>query len=175
MCQSDREREFQEVGNARSSNSLIWAGFALTNFVTVVAVFSAFGAEISLPFQLACSLFLMAGGFFATGWALYETAGSCHSLRLAVEACAYRVWKQRNTKKDKFVPNPREIYIKQAEYCSLGGTSVWSTGVAILLWDLRMHLTMTIWILTVVIAYLFAIPRYYNWRETQKQVVNQRE
>ena len=162
MTNGDSEKEFKEVGNARSQNSLVWAGFSLTNFVTIVAIFFAFGVEISIPFQVATSFFLIAGTFFAVGWAFNETAGSAYRIK----AHPYRIWKQRNTtENNELAPNPRETCLRQAQYCNLAGTLMWSIGVFLLLWDLQMPVTAIIWTLTAIAGYSFAIPRYFNWGE----------
>jgi hypothetical protein len=63
--------KLREVGNCRSENSLVWAGFALTNFVTIAALYSVFKVKWSPIFQTASFLFLLAGTLFAIGWVLY--------------------------------------------------------------------------------------------------------
>lgn len=165
MCDNGREEEFRKLGSDRSSNSLAWAGFALTNFVTVVAIFSIFNAETSIPFQISSSLFLMSGAFFAVSWALNESAGHAYEPRLSVLARPYKIWKQINRNNEELVSNPRETYVRQAQYCNMAGTLVWSIGITILLWYLRMYLAAGIWTATFIVAYLFAIPRYFAWKE----------
>ncbi len=168
MVEEERDSEFREMGNARINSSLAWAGFALTNFVTVVAIFSVFGEETGIPFQIASSFFLMSGAFFAISWALNETAGSNYRLRLPLTAHSYKLLKITGAKDGKVATNAREIYVKQAEVCNIAGTFVWSVGVTILLWDLRMYITAIAWVITFLIAYLFAIPRYFTWKEKQR-------
>jgi len=138
----EKEKEYQTMGNTRGIISLAWAGFALTNFVTVISVFAALSKETSVFFQLASSLFVGAGAIFAVAWALNETTGSSYVLRKPKKSLRLRTWAGRE---DDIVPNPREIYIKNAENCNILGTLVWSIGVAILLFDLNMVITAVLW------------------------------
>ena len=162
--EKDCER-LREVGNCRSENSLIWAGFALTNFVTIVAIYSAFGIAVSILFQIASSLFLVAGVFFAVSWALYEAVGSKDKIKLTSPWALPFIGRKSRNEVEKFLPNPREIYIRQAENFNLSGTLVWSFGVLTLLFDLEMYVTLVIFLVALVISYWFTYPRYWSWRE----------
>ena len=166
MSNGSSLNELREVGNSRSQNSLVWAGFSLTNFVTLVAFFSGFeDLEITLQFQITLLCFLGSGALFAIAWSLYEKVGSTEKLKLAENATWYKFWRLRNKEKDKFVSNPRKIYIRQAEYCSVVGAFVWLSGVAVLLWDLQLRTLAIGWLIIGVVAWVWAFPRYLLWRK----------
>lgn len=159
MEESEAEEKFREVANSRSNNSIAWTGLAITQFTLIVSIFSAFGLVTSVTFQLASALFLVSGIIFTLSYGLYESAGSSYKLRLPVNARPYKIWKLRAKKDEKCVPNPREIFVKQAESCVTWGILIWCTGISILLWDLRMYIALPIFILGVIVAYLFMLPR----------------
>lgn len=159
---SDRQRD---IGSCRSQNSLAWAGFALTNFVTIAALYSVFEVEWSIIFQIASYLFLLSGTFFAVGWGLYETVGSEKKINLAKNTKWFSPFRPRNWKKDEYAKNPRNTYIKQAEITSIVGTCVWFIGVTLLLWDLGMPIIGLAWFLTAFIFWLWSVPRFYFWKE----------
>lgn len=132
--QDVNDEDFMDTGNCRSINCLAWAGFALTNFVTIVAVFSAFGKDLTAPIQLASGFFLTAGAFFAIGWGLNEAAGSPRPIWLPINVQFYRKRRQkRKSENSTYAEKPRETFVTQAEYCNALGTGIWAIGVELLI------------------------------------------
>jgi hypothetical protein len=134
-------------------NSLIWAGLALTNFVLSVTILTASSFETNILFETSASLFLLSGVFSASSWALFQAATGARHIKL----------KDRKTK--EYVTNPREVYVKRAEYIALAGTVAWSVGTCFFLAFIGMVVTLAITVVALVLAYCYIIPRYFLWRE----------
>lgn len=148
-----REERFREAAETWSTNSLIWAGLALTNFVLSVTILTAFSFKTNIFFEISASLFLLSGVLFASSWALFQGATGARKIKL----------KDRRTK--EYVTNPREVYVKCAEYIALTGTLMWSVGTCFFLAFIGMIATLAITVVALVLAYYYIYPRYFRWRE----------
>lgn len=151
--EKEKEKRHREVAFTRSSTSLVWAGFALTNFVLIVTIFSALSVKTNVVFEISAGFFLVSGVLFSTSWALFEISGSAYRIKL----------KNRRTGED--IANPREHYAKQAEYFTLAGTLSWSLGVVLFLLFLEMYLALAIFVVSLMLVYPYVVPRYFLWRQ----------
>jgi hypothetical protein len=79
-----REEKHREAAASMSNNELAWAGFALTEFVLIVSIFTAFKVETDIFFQMTIAITIICGLLFVDSWSLFQSAGSAHRLRLKI-------------------------------------------------------------------------------------------
>jgi hypothetical protein len=51
-----REEEYREIACGWSNNALVWAGFALTEFVLITTLFTAFKVQTNILLELTIAL-----------------------------------------------------------------------------------------------------------------------
>jgi NADH:ubiquinone oxidoreductase subunit 3 (subunit A) len=143
-----REEEYREAAHSWSNNALAWGGFAITEFVLVVSIFTAFKVETTILFQFTVALSIIDGLLFATSSTLYSIAVSP----------AHRLWKVKDKRTGKPMANPRQLVVKRAERLFMAGLLLQTLWMCAFLVFLQMYWVSAIVFVVAALLYLHIMP-----------------
>jgi NADH:ubiquinone oxidoreductase subunit 3 (subunit A) len=143
-----REEEYREAAHSWSNNALVWGGFAITEFVLVVSIFTAFKVETTILFEFAVALSIIDGLLFSTSSTLYSIAVSP----------AHRLWKMKDKRTGKPMANPRQLVVKRAERLFMVGLVLQTLWMCVFLVYLEMYWVSAIVFVVAVLLYVHIMP-----------------
>jgi hypothetical protein len=138
--------DYQEIARNRTRNSLVWAGFSITNFSLLLNLFVN---RLDFTIQVISVCLLFSGILNTISWTIYDAAAADYLL----------------TYKNYSDSSIRKWFVHFGEITNFLGAMMWGLGVEILLMVLEMKIVGFVWGLGILLAVLVSGLPYFFLRK----------
>jgi hypothetical protein len=155
-----REEEYRDIAMGWSNNALAFAGFAITEFVLITTLFTAFKVQANLLLELAIALVIVDAILFGFSSSFCTIASQpAHTLRGV---------KERRTGKP--AAYPRQFFMERGERLYLAGVYLQTLFVCVFLVYLEMYWVLAIVVVVYALLYLYIMPiTPYLWEKKEPE------
>lgn len=154
------EEEYRDIAMGWSNNALAFAGFAVTEFVLITTLFTAFKVQTNFLLELTIALVITDAILFGFSSAFCTIASQpTHTLRGV---------KKRETGKP--AAYPRQFFMERGERLYLAGVYLQTLFVCVFLAYLEMYWVLAVVVVVYALLYWYSIPiTPYLWREVEPE------
>jgi NADH:ubiquinone oxidoreductase subunit 3 (subunit A) len=142
------EEEYRVFSCTWNNAALVWAGFAVTEFVLITTLFTAFKVETNILLELTIALTVIDALFFTSSASVFMGAANP----------AHRLRKVKDKKTGKPVANPRQLLVERAERLLGVGMVLQSLVVCVFLAFLEMYWVLAIVVVVSALLYIYIMP-----------------
>jgi len=143
-----REEEYREIACGWSNNALVWAGFAITEFVLITTLFTAFKVQTSILLELTIALSVIDAVLFGFS-SLFCTIAS---------QPAHTLSRVKDKRTGKPAANPRQILVERAERLFITGCGLQTSWICVFLVFLEMYWVLAIAVVVNALLYMYIMP-----------------
>jgi NADH:ubiquinone oxidoreductase subunit 3 (subunit A) len=151
VCASEiekREEEYREIACGWSNNALVWAGFAITEFVLETTLFTAFRVQTSFLLELTILLSVMGAVLF----------GFSSTFCTIASQPAHTLSRVKDKRTGKPAANPRQILVERAERLFIAGCGLQTSWICVFLVFLEMYWVLAIVVVVNALLYMYVMP-----------------
>jgi hypothetical protein len=143
-----REEEYREIACGWSNNALVWASVAITEFVLITTLFTAFKVQTSFLIELTIALAIVDGLLFCFSSSFFMLAANP----------AHTLWRVKDKRTGKPVTNPRQVLMERASRLVMVGIGLQTLWVCVFLLFLEMYWVLAIVVVVSALLYSYIMP-----------------
>ena len=143
-----REEEYREIACGWSNNALAFAGFAVTEFVLITTLFTAFKVQTSILLELTIALSVIDAVLF----------GFSSTFCTIASQPAHTLGRVKDKRTGKPAANPRQILVERAERLFIAGCGLQTSWICVFLLFLEMYWVSAIVFVVAALLYLHIMP-----------------
>jgi hypothetical protein len=143
-----REEEYREIACGWSNNALVWAGFALTEFVLITTLFTAFKVQTNILLELTIALAIIDAVLFTFSSSFCTIASQP----------AHTLSRVKDKKTGKPAVNPRQLLVERAERLFMAGCVLQTLWMWVFLLFLEMYWILAIVVVVSALLYIYIMP-----------------